>query len=241
MALCTCGIVPVQVGLLDVELVVVVLVASSSHCQAEWPKTEASCLAAHLVGAVSPLPSCHTYQSRLGLSLELARLDEPLVLVGGVVHHHVHDHRGCCASWPRRPAGRSRPACRMRDRCSRSRRCRSRNRPAAKDRRREPDRVDAERLQVIQPRGDAVQVADAVAVGILKAARINLIDDGALPPVVVRIARCLRRRGTLRRGFARGPRRGEDEAAKVTATRPDDSGFFSLFFLPIRSLASPQW
>ena len=48
---------------------------------------------------------------------------------------------------------------------------------------REPDRVDAEFLQVVEALGDAVQVADAVAVRVLKAARIDLVDDGVLPPV----------------------------------------------------------
>ncbi len=48
---------------------------------------------------------------------------------------------------------------------------------------REPDGVDAELLQIVEALGDAVQVADAVAVGILKAARIDLVDDGVLPPV----------------------------------------------------------
>ena len=49
---------------------------------------------------------------------------------------------------------------------------------------REPDGVDAQVLQVVEPLGDAVQVADAVAVRVLKAARVNLVDDGVLPPVL---------------------------------------------------------
>jgi hypothetical protein len=48
---------------------------------------------------------------------------------------------------------------------------------------REPDGVDAQFLQVVEPRGNAVQVADAVSVRVLKTARVDLVDDGVLPPV----------------------------------------------------------
>ena len=47
----------------------------------------------------------------------------------------------------------------------------------------QPDRVDAEVAQVGDPRGDAGQVADAVAVGVGEAARVDLVDDGLAPPV----------------------------------------------------------
>ncbi|MDT4884309.1 hypothetical protein FQZ97_1204350 [compost metagenome] len=50
--------------------------------------------------------------------------------------------------------------------------------------RRDPDGIDAERDQVIQPGADSAQVSDAIAVAVLKRARIDLIDDSALPPVV---------------------------------------------------------
>ena len=50
----------------------------------------------------------------------------------------------------------------------------------------DPDGVDAELLEVVEARGDAVEVADAVAVGVLKAARIDLVDDGVLPPGIGR-------------------------------------------------------
>ena len=47
----------------------------------------------------------------------------------------------------------------------------------------QPDRIDAERAQIVEMRGDAVEIADAVAVRIGKRARIDLIEDGALPPL----------------------------------------------------------
>ena len=49
---------------------------------------------------------------------------------------------------------------------------------------RDPDRVHAEILQVIQFRGDALEVADAVVVAVGKAARIDLVEDRMLPPLV---------------------------------------------------------
>ena len=48
--------------------------------------------------------------------------------------------------------------------------------------RRQPDRVHAQPRQIVEPVSDAAQIADAVGVAVHKAARINLIDDAALPP-----------------------------------------------------------
>jgi hypothetical protein len=50
--------------------------------------------------------------------------------------------------------------------------------------RREPQRVDAELLQVVQARQDPAQVADAVAVRVHERAWIHLVDDAALPPQI---------------------------------------------------------
>ena len=48
--------------------------------------------------------------------------------------------------------------------------------------RRQPDRLDAERRQVVEVAGDPRQVADAVAVGVGERAGVDLVDDPALPP-----------------------------------------------------------
>ena len=48
---------------------------------------------------------------------------------------------------------------------------------------RDPDAVDAQAGDVVQLLGDAGQVADAVAIGVAKAARVDLIEDGAAPPL----------------------------------------------------------
>ena len=48
--------------------------------------------------------------------------------------------------------------------------------------RRDPDGVDAEPLQVLEPGRDAREVADPVAVRVLERARVDLVDDARLPP-----------------------------------------------------------
>ena len=47
---------------------------------------------------------------------------------------------------------------------------------------REPNDVDAKLLKVIEVLGDAFQVANSIAVGVLERARIDLVDDGFFPP-----------------------------------------------------------
>ena len=47
---------------------------------------------------------------------------------------------------------------------------------------RNPDGVRAQAGDMLQSLGDAGQIADAVAIAVLKTARINLVDDGAFPP-----------------------------------------------------------
>jgi hypothetical protein len=52
----------------------------------------------------------------------------------------------------------------------------------------QPDRVDAQLAQVAHPRRHAGDVADAVAVGVGEAARVDLVDHGLSPPVGVQVA-----------------------------------------------------
>ena len=51
--------------------------------------------------------------------------------------------------------------------------------------RRQPQAVDAEPLQVVEPVDQAAQVADAVAVGVGERAHQHLVEDGALVPLRV--------------------------------------------------------
>ncbi len=57
--------------------------------------------------------------------------------------------------------------------------------------RREPDRVDAERIgrsviEVVEPGGDARQVADSIVVRIAEAARVDLVHHTVPPPILLR-------------------------------------------------------
>jgi hypothetical protein len=51
--------------------------------------------------------------------------------------------------------------------------------------RRKPDDIDAELLQIVQLLNNSSQIADAVAVAIIEAARINLVDNAFLPPLLL--------------------------------------------------------
>ena len=61
--------------------------------------------------------------------------------------------------------------------------------------RRNPDGVHAEPLQIVELAPDAGEIADAIAVAVHKRARIDLIDDAALPPFEFCQSRSLFRSG----------------------------------------------
>ena len=65
--------------------------------------------------------------------------------------------------------------------------------------RRDPDRVGAKPGDIGQAADDALEVADAVPVGVLVAARIDLVDHRAAPPVAIR--RRVREISTSRAAF----------------------------------------
>ncbi len=79
----------------------------------------------------------------------------------------------------------------------------------AGEERADPDRIDAERGDMIEAAGDARQIADPVAVRVHEAARIDLIDRRALPP---RQPPLLIRRTSLTRQTAQ-PKAGRVKAA----------------------------
>src|SRR5207249_10077715 len=53
-----------------------------------------------------------------------------------------------------------------------------------------PDRIDAQVAKIIQPRSNSVDVANAIPIRILEAARVDLVNDRVLPPRILRS--CLR-------------------------------------------------
>ena len=143
---------------------------ASSSSQAEPEKNDVQ-----LFGSL-----CATqYQSRFGLSRAAARLDEPRMLVGGVVDDEVHDQPDAAL------VQRGHQLVELRERAEQRvdvlvvadvvavvvhRR--------AVDRR-EPDDVDTEPGEVVDVGEDPAEIADPVAVGVGEAARVDLVDDGA--------------------------------------------------------------
>ena len=64
----------------------------------------------------------------------------------------------------------------------------------------DPDRVCAEFGDVGQVLDNALQIADAIAVAVLKAARVDLIDHRPAPPVGIGVRRLLRHRYISKQG-----------------------------------------
>ena len=112
---------------------------------------------------------------------------EEHVLVGGVIGHDVHDHldaglmRGFGHGVEVVHGAQSRVDVAVVDHVVAA------VRQIGGVERGEPDGVHAEALQVVHFLGDAGDVADAVAVNVLEAARVDLVDDGLLPPVVIEV------------------------------------------------------
>ena len=178
------GVLPVQVGLLAVEQVQVVLAAGLVESQAEPEKADCQ-LVGSAPGCAGGEPAARRpppVPVALGDARDDRRLGEPRVLVAGVVDDEVHDQPHPA------PVQLGDQLVELRQR--------------AEQRvdvlvvadvvavvglrrgvdRREPQDVDAEVGQVVQPLQDAAEVADAVAVGVLERAGIDLVDDGAGPP-----------------------------------------------------------
>jgi len=93
----------------------------------------------------------------------------------------------------------------------------------------DPDHVDTERFEIVEARGDAIEIANAIAVGIHEAARVDLVGHRLLPPLRrhsrtallfhcrhplhgVRPARCGQRWRRTRRPAVPGARRVVDGA-----------------------------
>ena len=83
----------------------------------------------------------------------------------------------------------------------------------------EPDDVDAQRGEVVEPADDAAQVADAVAVGVGERARVDLVDDGAAPPLLAGAQRA----GGYGRGAGGHVPQANDEAAVPPAVPVHDA------------------
>ena len=133
---------------------------ASSHVHAGPPPNAA----VQLLGGAPASPSRQRYQSRLGASRDDAALDEPRVLVGGVVGHPVEQHADVARVGVGEQAVEGGEVAEQRvDVAVVGDVVAEVGHRRAVDRR-QPERVDAEPLQVVEARAHALEVADAVAV-----------------------------------------------------------------------------
>ena len=105
------------------------------------------------------------------------------MLVRGVVHHHIHQHPDVTLACLRHQPVKVRQRAVLRIDILVVRDVVAEVHLWRRIHRRQPDRIHSQLFQIVQPLGNPVQVADSVAVCVLKAAWINLVDDGILPPV----------------------------------------------------------
>ena len=171
------GVVPVEVGLEGAEGVEVVLPRGLVKGPGAAGEHGAPVVRGAAVFAVAP-----NVEVALRVVAGRAALDEPGVHLRGVVHDEVHNH----ANAPGVHLGEH--AVKVLHRAE-----------AGLDglvvadivavvpaggaiEGREPDDVHAQLAQVVQAAGDAGKVAYAVAVGVLEAAGVDLVDHALLPP-----------------------------------------------------------
>ena len=175
------GIVPVQVGLLGVEVVIVELVGRRDRTSTPNRRTRrSSCWAAGCRACRrARRTSCDS-----AIRLRGFRVEEPLVLVGGVVDDVVeNDAHAMLLALGGHAIEIGQRAVHGIDVLVVG------NVIAEIDLRRgiagrDPDGVDAQVVQVAHLRRDALEIADAVIVAVGKAARIDLVEHGVLPPLV---------------------------------------------------------
>jgi hypothetical protein len=189
-----CGIAPVEVGLRLVELVVIELVDRRNplprrSSEARYPVVRRDApvvfealLIGGRVGGISGDAVVPNVPIMLGIRAGAGGFDEPVVLVGSVIEDHVEDdsdvvlaafgdevvhvREGAVLWVDGLVIGDVVAEVNLRRGVHGS----------------DPYSVHAEVLKVVEARGDAVEIADTVAVGILVGTRIDLVHDGVLPP-----------------------------------------------------------
>ena len=172
------GVLVVEVGLVVVEAVPVVLLAGVV------PRPVGALDVGEDDAGVGPLLVVVVPDVPVGLGVvpRRARLDEPRVLVAGVVHHQVGDDPDAAAVGVLQEGHQVADAPvvgvdveEVADVVA-----------AVADGRRvegqHPDAVDAQPLDVVELLAQAAQVAGAVVVGVVEAADEHLVEDGVLEP-----------------------------------------------------------
>src|SRR5207248_2642878 len=174
------GIAPVQVRLLGIEVMVIVLVSFGIDLPGRVPEGGFPIIGWPAVfSRVMPDVPVAMRRSTRG-----AGIDEPLVLVGSVVHYKIkndadtaHLRLALHAVKIFQRAVHGIDVLVVRDIVAKIHLWR---REAGRD----PDGVYAKLLQIIELGGDAVQIADSIVVTVRESARINFVEDGMLPPLM---------------------------------------------------------
>ncbi len=187
-------VAPVEVGLLNVELVIVELVdrrdplpcGAAEDGDPVVGRDTAFMLVAFLicgdVGAVGGDAVVPDVPIMLGVGAGAGGFDEPLVLVGGVVEDHVQDDADVALLALGDEVVHVGEGAVLRVNGLVVGDVVAEVDLGGRVHGRDPDGVDAEGFEVAEALGDAVEVANAVAVGVLKAARVDLVEDGMFPP-----------------------------------------------------------
>jgi 3-hydroxybutyryl-CoA dehydrogenase len=188
------GLVPVEVGLLGQEGVqeplLGGLIPGPRGAAAEGRRPVVRRMVGRAIVPAVPVA--------LGRAARRAALDEPRVLVRGVVGHPVQQHAKVARVGlvDESVEGREVAEERVDVAVVGDVVAEVGHRRAVDGR--QPDRVDPEPLQVLEARAQAVEVADAVARRIGERARIDLVDDRLLPPHAAAKATDPRPRGAAR-------------------------------------------
>ena len=172
------GIFPVQVGLLDGKLMQIIL-PTLRHPLPRRAAEGGDHIGRRRAGdAVAPdVPVV------LRVVPALSGLEEPRMLVRGVVEHHVQHNFDAAPLCLRKQLAHVLQRSEQRVDVAVIRHVIAVVVLRGAENGRKPDHVNAQRLQIIQAGDDARNIADTVAVGIAKAAWINLVNHGFFPPM----------------------------------------------------------
>ena len=129
----------------------------------------------------------------------VAGLLEPRVLVAGVVHDEVDDHAHAALVRGVDELHEVREVAELRQHRGVVGDVVTAVPQRGLEERRQPEAVDAQPLQIVELGGDALEVADAVAVAVLEGADEDFVEDGAFEPVGIPV---------LGRGVLEGVRDG---------------------------------
>ena len=177
-------IAPVEIRLLGQEGVIVILPGRL----VELPRAAAELGQPVVRHAAIRLRIAPDVPVAFGIVARGAALDEPGMLVGGVVRHEVEDQLQAVVMRGREQRIEIRHRAEQRIDAGIVGDVVAEIGHRRGEDRRQPDRVDAERFHIRQPPQDAGEIADAVAIGVLKRARIDLIEDAVAPPILAALS-----------------------------------------------------